>query len=225
MVQKISNVALNVRQRMHDLGISSYIELEDKAGAPRDSVRNLMSGRTTKPRSKTLHLIAKALGTSMDELIGPVPSTHTHGTTSYPDPDETVVIPRYDIQLSAGDGAFPNGEQVIGHVPFNRDWLKSNINGALDNLAVVKIDGDSMEPLIRSGDEVLINLSNTSISDGGIFAILLNDTLIIKRIFSRHDGLEIRSENTSYPSWTVPKEDLNEIKIVGRAVVRVGRLR
>lgn len=218
MEKKLSTVAQNIRQRMYDLDIRSYKALEDKAGITRDSIRNLMSGRTTALRATKLNPIAKALDISVDEL------TSAHQASPSKINENTILVPKYDMRMEATSGIFPNGEKVLDQTPFNRNWLKFAIKGQTENLAVVEIEGDSMEPTFRSGDEVLINLNDTSIVDSGIFALIQNETLVIKRIFSIPDGFEFRSENTSHPSWIVKTDNLNAIKIIGRAVVRVGRL-
>ncbi|MEP3246230.1 MAG: S24 family peptidase [Sneathiella sp.] len=218
MTPKLSVLSENIRKLMYEMDVRTYKALEIKAGVATDSVRNLLSGRTKSIRSEKLEPIAAALGVTVENLIrdGRLPSA--------PDVDDIVRLPRYDIRLAAGAGAFPDIEQVVDHIPFNRKWLKSIIAGSVDQLAVVEVDGDSMEPALRSKDEVLINLADTSLMDGGICAILMNDTLVIKRVFLSPTGLEIRSDNPHYPSWAISGEGMDSLKILGRAVIRVGRL-
>ncbi len=218
MTPKLSILSENIRRRMYELDVRTYKALEIKAGVPRDSVRNLLSGRTKSIRAEKLEPIAAALNMTVEDLIS------EDQKPQEPQGDDIVTLPRYDIRLAAGAGAFPDREQVVDHIPFNRRWLKSIISGSLDQLVVVEVDGESMEPAIRSKDEVLINLADTSIVDGGICAILMNDTLVIKRVFLSPDGLEIRSDNPQHPSWTVKGRAMDNMRIVGRAVVRVGRL-
>ncbi len=217
MTPKLSILSENIRRRMYELDVRSYKALEIKAGVPRDSIRNLMSGRTKSIRAEKLEPIAAALQMTVEELVSDGRTEPAQGE------EEIVKLPRYDVRLAAGAGAFPDTEQVIDYIPFNRKWLKSVVPGGVEKLVVVEVDGDSMEPSIRSKDEILINLSDTVVVDGGIFAILMNDALVIKRVFRSPDGLEIRSDNDRHPSWTI-RDEGSSLIIVGRAVVRVGRL-
>ncbi len=218
MAPKLSILSENIRRLMYEMDVRTYKALEIKAGIATDSVRNLLSGRTKSIRSEKLEPIAAALGVTVEKLI------QDGRASSAPEVDDVIRLPRYDIRLAAGAGAFPDTEQVVDYIPFNRKWLKSIITGGIDQLAVVEVDGDSMEPVLRSKDEVLINLADTRLMDGGICAILMNDALVIKRVFLSPTGLEIRSDNPHYPSWTISGEGMDSLKILGRAVIRVGRL-
>lgn len=219
MEKKLSTVAQNIRKRMYDLDIRSYKALEDKAGITRDSIRNLMSGRTTSLRANKLGPIADALGVTVDEL------TSQNLVNLSLNRDEVVIVPKYDLRHTVDIGGFPERKLAADHVTFSRSWLTGLIRGDLDSLAVIEAEGDSMEPTIRSGDQVIINIADKSIVDSGIFALFLNEMIVIKRIFILPNEFEIRSENAESPTWRVKKEDLTDINIVGRAVARVGKLR
>lgn len=216
----------------------------------KDTVRHLLSGRTQNPRSNKLRYIAEALDMSLPALVGaeddapgadyradfrdagapsapPFEATVSgaHAGSEGREGGDYVLVPRYDVRLAAGAGAFATGEAVIDHLPFPRDWLTRQLAGQPSNrLAVVQAMGDSMEPAIRSGDDVLLNLADTSIADGGIYALIVNDSLVIKRCFMGPDGVQIRSDNPVSPSWTVGRADMGDLRVLGRAALRIGRL-
>ncbi|MBL4907444.1 MAG: hypothetical protein JKX94_08335 [Sneathiella sp.] len=78
------------------------------------------------------------------------------------------MVPRFNVRLAAGTGKFPDGEASGGLCSLQQFLVDAYSNGGIGNLAVVEISGDSMEPVIKSGDEVLINLADTSLVDGGL---------------------------------------------------------
>lgn len=225
---RLSVIAENIRFHMYNADIRTIRALEDKAGVPRDTVRHLLSGRTKTFRSDKLNPVAKALGISTEELLQPNPNRFARSQKGGQDNDAAgsgyVVVPRYDIHLAAGDGAFPGNETVVDQIPFSRDWLRRAVPGRTNNLAVVEAAGDSMEPTIRSGDELLIDMGDCKFVDGGVFALLINDTLVVKRVFPSPAGVDVRSDNPAHPSWRVENKDMGNLRIVGRVAVRVGKL-
>lgn len=251
MASGLSAIAQVIRRRMWELDIRTVAEVERRADAiarrhgdsvKKDTVRHLLSGRTQNPRSNKLRYIAEALDMSLPALVGAhedrmeeeqAEPLRASGSSSAPVPERVgeragqdyVFVPRYDVRMAAGAGAFPTEEAVLDHMPFPRDWLARQLAGQPANhLAVVQAMGESMEPVIRSGDDVLLNLTETAVADGGIYALMVNDTLVIKRCFMGPEGIEIRSDNPTSPSWTVRRADMADLRVVGRAVLRIGRL-
>lgn len=253
MASGLSAIAQVIRRRMWELDIRTVAEVERRAdgiarrhgdSVKKDTVRHLLSGRTQNPRSNKLRYIAEALEMSLPALVGvadgggegdAAPRTAAAeplrgGSTSAapagePGEQDYVFVPRYDVRMAAGAGAFPTEEAVLDHMPFPRPWLARQLAGQPANhLAVVQAMGESMEPVIRSGDDVLLNLTETAVADGGIYALIVNDTLVIKRCFMGPEGIEIRSDNPTSPSWTVRRADMADLRVVGRAVLRIGRL-
>ncbi|MFA7429097.1 MAG: S24 family peptidase [Rhodospirillaceae bacterium] len=246
MVSGLSAIAQIIRRRMWELDIRTVAEVERRAdgiakrngdSVKKDTVRHLLSGRTQNPRSNKLRYIADALEMSLPALVGAIDGADHdegrglgHRSTSAAPPeargdDDYVLVPRYDVRLAAGAGAFPTDEAVADYLPFPRDWLARQLAGQPANhLAVVQAMGESMEPVIRSGDDVLLNMNETMVADGGIYALIVNDTLVIKRCFMGPDGIQIRSDNPTSPSWTVKRGEMADLRVVGRAVLRIGRL-
>lgn len=220
----LSVLAETIRRRMFELDIRTVKALEEKAGVPKDTVRNLMSGRTKSFRNDKLEAVARALDMPIDALL-------TARQTDKNTPAEkraahlnTFNVPFYDVRASMGPGAFNDAERVIGHVPFQRDWLERIVPGDLDHLAVVEAIGDSMVPTIMSGDRVVLNLAATSLVDGDVFALLLQDSLLIKRVFIAPGGIELRSDNPEHPAWTISRKEADDIRVIGHAAIKVGRL-
>ncbi len=131
-----------------------------------------------------------------------------------------VEVPRLEVEASAGPGALAGGEQAFDTFRFSTRWLREQgFEGA--RLSAIKVEGDSMEPLLRDGDEILVDCSPHPFRDG-IHVVRLGDTLMVKRVASAGQGrMALLSQNLAYPPVEIPADELT---IVGRVVWKGGRL-
>ena len=117
--------------------------------------------------------------------------------------------------ISAGPGLRPDND-VDFRLAFRNDWLEQF--GGAKQLFVVKVEGDSMEPSLLEGDNVLINKNINAIgAGGGIFAINWNKMTLVKRLQMNPQKNEIiiKSDNANYDSITVKPD---EIEIEGKVI-------
>lgn len=133
---------------------------------------------------------------------------------------EWADIPRLPLGASAGPGTLPAEEIPSGRLRFNHRWLKGQgLEPAM--LSVIEVEGDSMEPTLRDGDEILVDRTPRPLR-AGIHVIRLDDVLLVKRLESGPGGMvRIISDNPAYPRLERP---LNEVELVGRVVWKGGRL-
>lgn len=131
-----------------------------------------------------------------------------------------VEIPRLAVGASAGPGALASGEQAFDAFRFSARWLRENGLQA-GQLSAITVEGDSMEPLLRDGDEILVDRTPHAFRDG-IHVVRLSDTLMVKRVASAGGGrLSLLSQNLAYPPVEVSAE---EVEIIGRVVWKGGRI-
>lgn len=132
-----------------------------------------------------------------------------------------VRIPRLTVGASAGPGAFDAGE--VGLDDFILDARSVRALGDAGMLSMIRVSGDSMEPTLGDGDDILVDRSDAAdrVRDG-IYVLRFDDALNVKRIAMNPEGrrFTVRSDNPAYPSW--PDCDPARIDIIGR-VVWVGR--
>ncbi|MBL4906616.1 MAG: helix-turn-helix domain-containing protein, partial [Sneathiella sp.] len=83
MNPKLSLLSEVIRRRMYDLNIRTIKALEDEADVPRDTIRNVLSGRTKTIRANKLGPIADALKIEISELIGTGAPTISHQSGDY----------------------------------------------------------------------------------------------------------------------------------------------
>ncbi|MEL7217108.1 MAG: S24 family peptidase [Pseudomonadota bacterium] len=136
------------------------------------------------------------------------------------DRDEWLDVPRLALDASAGPGAVAAEEISYDSFRFSRRWLLEQGLERSD-LSIIRVDGDSMEPLLNDGDEILVDRAPRTFRDG-VHVVRLGDTLMVKRVASAGAGrFSLLSQNLSYPPVSVEAEDL---EIIGRVVWKGGRI-
>ena len=83
-----------------------------------------------------------------------------------------------------------------------------------------RLEGDSMEPLLRSGDEIFVDRNKRG--GEGVFVVRIGDALHVKQVQSRGPGdIALISANDAYAPIELARE---EIEVIGRVVWKGGRL-
>lgn len=139
---------------------------------------------------------------------------------SYDARQDWVEVPRLSIEVSAGQGAASASEQPFDSFRFSQRWLREQ---GLEpgKLSAVRVVGDSMEPLLREGDDLLVDLAERPFRDG-IYVVRLDDNLLVKRVTSQGGGrFSLLSQNLSYPPLSVTADQFD---LLGRVVWKSGRL-
>ena len=132
-----------------------------------------------------------------------------------------VLVPRYNIEASAGGGSVVHSEQIVDHLAFKEGWVRKELGALPDDLVLIHSIGDSMEPTIRSGDLLLVDRNKKSKMKGdGIYLINLDDGLLVKRIEWLVDGsVVIRGDNAIVSrEQKLSSTDLEKLHILGRVV-------
>jgi len=156
---------------------------------------------------------------SGDEIVGVREFTEEYKS------DRDVLIPVYDVQLSAGNGTqVPEYIETKKKLPFDQNWLLKN-RLKPDNLMILYVYGDSMLPSMADGDSVLIDRSKTKIIDRKIYGIMIGGEMKIKRLKQNFNGsVDVISDNPQHETETIPVSELDHLYIIGQAVYRSGLL-
>ena len=159
--------------------------------------------------------LAQFLGLSESELGAPQDISYAAKAQR-----NWIDVPRLAVDASAGPGANPDAEEAFDAFRFSRKWLaEQGLDGA--KLSSIRVVGDSMEPLLREGDEVLVDCREQPFRDG-IHVVRLDDSLLVKRVASRGAGqFSLLSQNLAYPPIQVGAA---EFAIIGRVVWKSGRI-
>lgn len=120
------------------------------------------------------------------------------------------------VEAVAGAGAtLETSDKVLGYYAFRSDWMGTE-HVSERNAVLMDIRGDSMEPLLKDGDTILIDQSDTQILDGKIYVVTLGDELRVKRVQKSMRGYVLRSENPRYADIQIEGADLELFKVHGR---------
>lgn len=130
-----------------------------------------------------------------------------------------VSINRHPIGVSAGPGAIAGHEFAKPYFGFDERWLKALTATPSSKLSIVRVEGDSMSPTLNDGDDILVDLGDSSerLRDG-IYVLRVDESLIVKRLALNPMGkrVTVQSDNPAYPDW--PDCGLDEIQSIGRVI-------
>lgn len=131
----------------------------------------------------------------------------------------TIAVPEYDVRVSAGGGFVVNEETKRDVWPFSRRYLVDELRLSPAQLCIVEVVGDSMEPTLRPGDRVMVNMADKRVSQPGLFVLWDGDGTVVKRLElipnSKPQRLNRISDNSLHQSYVVVA---SETIIVGRVV-------
>lgn len=133
---------------------------------------------------------------------------------------EFVLLPRYDVSVSAGNGTIVRSEQVVDYLAFSAEWFHKNVGIAPAHAALIEVRGDSMTPVLNDGELVIVDTSCDAFKDDAIYVLQYSGALRIKNVRRRIDGkIEIKSANEDYgvELLTEQEAEMGVITIVGRA--------
>ncbi|MGZ3249789.1 MAG: S24 family peptidase [Croceibacterium sp.] len=131
-----------------------------------------------------------------------------------------VEVPRLSLEASAGPGATAAEEIPVDAFRFSRRWLRENgLEPA--QLSAIRVMGDSMDPLLRDGDEILVDRTPRPFREG-VHVIRLGEALHVKLLQAVPPGrLRLISKNQAYEPVEVAMSDVD---VVGRVVWKGGRI-
>lgn len=160
----------------------------------------------TYPRIDKIELMANYFNVTKADLI----EESTMPSNAVPvSNDNVVAIPIIGV-IACGDPILAD-ENIIGY----RYHLKDRLPKGQTFYLTAK--GDSMEPKIPNGSDVLIRLQN-DVEDGEIAAVLVNgdSEATLKRVKKQGDIVMLVAENNAYAPYIVTEN--NPARILGKAV-------
>lgn len=168
-----------------------------------------------KPSFETLELIADYFNVRLDDLSG----RNSQNNSSFLSISGVMPLPRMIKRPRLG--AIACGDPILA---------EENFEGYDDVPEDIKCDftlickGDSMiNARINDGDIVYIR-QQSSVDNGEIAAVLVEDEATLKRVYLYDDKIVLQPENTRYAPFVYSKEEMNNIRIIGKAVGFTSRL-
>ena len=121
-------------------------------------------------------------------------------------------IPILDARAAAGwpytiDGSGFLDQRPTLSLPFG--WFQSG------EYVLIQIEGDSMHPTIYNGDWAFVRKIEkiSEIKDGYVHVVLTREGIVCKRVLNRSakGHLALQSDNSAYPTYTVPLDEILSI--------------
>lgn len=201
---------LSQRQFADLCGLSNgYISMLEKGTNPG-------TGAPLRPQLPSLKKIAAGMGLTLHDLFTMADDLDVD-LSSDPLPDELPdnILPMPDMRRIPLLGTIACGEPILA---------EENLDGEVDIPAHVQADfalrckGDSMiTARIFDGDIVYIRRQE-DVNSGEIAAVLIGDEATLKRVYKYPGRLELRPENPTFPVLQFEGPQLEDVRIIGKAV-------
>lgn len=136
-------------------------------------------------------------------------------------PEGFFLLPVREVSIAGGEKIV--SDQIVNCMSFDFNWVQNFLGTVPQDMALVTVKGDCMEPTLSDGDMVLANLSANRIEDNGIYVLEFKEVLLVRRLHRKLDGsVFVKSDNTAYETEVLSEEAAKALHVVGR-VVWMGR--
>lgn len=226
----MSSLGIRLRQERERLGLTQT-EIGDMAGVTKNTQRLY---ETDQRSPKADYLAALDLeGVDVSYILTGRRSAEPQAqrvsdnapvaTASEPGPG-LAAVKLYDVEGAAGDGRSLEEERVEGMLYFPEAQL-SALGLNAEQVAGVKVRGDSMLGTLDDGDWVLVDRTNRDPRQEGVFLLLVSGERRIKRVQRLAGGaLYLISDNDHYQPEMIKPQDMHDVEILGRCEIRIGRV-
>ena len=175
------------------------------------SKRRMPDGRQRWPSTESLAKVLDATGASLDafsELVSGARALASSATIR----SVSRRIPLIGLAQAGGEGFFDDGGYPVGG-----GWDEVSLPEIGDtNAYALEISGDSMEPVFRDGDMVIVSPA-APIRRGDRVVVRTTDGEVMAKQLARRSArrVELRSLNPAHPDYSF---DLSEVTWVHRIV-------
>lgn len=202
-------ILVNLGDRIHFARKKAGLTLADlgkAVGVGASTVRKWETGDIKNFKSNKLKLIAEALDVSVAWLMGWEENVYLYENIEPIPSQKAVPI----------IGTIACGEPILAEE--NLEGLAYIDEDVTADFAL-KCKGDSMiNARIFDGDIVYIR-EQPDVENGEIAAVLIENEATLKRVYKFKDSIELRAENPIYPVLIYRNEALDNIKILGKAIM------
>lgn len=193
------------------------VDLAEKTGIPKSAISQYCSG-AFKPKQQRLFLIAEALDVDEAWLMGLNVPMERGNSSSIPN----NIIPMPEMRKIPLVGTIACGEPILAEENIE-DYVNIPKDMAGDFALACK--GDSMiNARIFDGDIVYIRQQDT-VDNGEIAAVLIDGEATLKRVRLFDDHISLEPENPMYKPMVYWNEEMNTIRILGKAVAFTSTIR
>ena len=212
---------IRIKEAMH-LRNKTQAELCEITGIPKSAMSQYVSGKFV-PKQTRIYLLAKALNVNEAWLMGyDVPMERTSNTSENLTEKYPQLQPLPPMRKIPLLGAVACGKPIYRE---EDEWisLPNDINADF----CLRCVGDSMiNARINDGDIVFIKAC-PEVDNGQIAAVSIDNEVTLKRVYyyPEKNKLVLYPENPAYEPFVYTNEELNYIRILGKAVVFLSRVK
>ncbi len=196
-------------QRVQNItGITSQTKLAKALGVNRSAISQAKK-KDSVPES-WIWKLAKSFHLEIDWIEVSLPQSQKSSDSEFQN------IPKVKARLCDRGGSFEVDPTIKSNYAFRSDWLHKK--GNPQEMVLMDVMGDSMEPVIEEGDTVLIDQSQKEILAGRIYAVGVDDTVMVKRIEKHPGRLVLISTNPRYTPLYLQGDELEAIRLIGAII-------
>lgn len=204
--------ALAARYGLSPSGLAKQAGLDPTAFNP--SKRHGHDGRPRWPSTESIAKVLAATGESLEGFVGLTRRAVAYGIplTGLPPPGQMHSVPLLGMAEAGTGGFFDDGGYPAGH-----GWDEVAVPALSDDSAyALKVSGDSMLPLYRDGDIIIVSRT-ASIHRGDRVVVRTADGEVMAKTLSRKSEIELElgSLNPAHAVRTIP---LSEVDWIARIV-------
>ena len=180
-------------------------DLAEKTGLSKASISHYVNGRY-EAKQEALHLIALALNVSEAWLMGldvPMSRLESDNIVSI----KTKTVPLIG-NIACGKPIFAAEER--GRFVYTSDGVNADF--------CLRAVGDSMIGARINDGDIVFCVEQSSVDNGEIAAVIIDDEATLKRVYLEKDKLVLAPENPAYAPLVYVGEELQNIRIIGKAV-------
>lgn len=202
----------------------SYSDLSKRTSISKSALQRYATGETPKIPLDRLELIASALGVSASYLMGWEDRHSSRESTIDPLLSKHPELFRPKMKKVPLLGGIACGEPIFSP-NIDEEFALINEDIAVDFALVCK--GDSMKDAgINDGDIIYIRKQEI-VDNGQIAAIVIGEEVTLKRVYyyREKNKLVLQPANPDYEPLVYTGCELEEIRILGRAVAQLRRIK
>lgn len=177
------------------------------------------------PDTENIVALSKVLGVRTEWLeygVGePTDGGEVRSVIAQVDPD-IFRVDVLDLTVSAGPGSYMLSEHVdvLYAIEFTTNHAKDLFgNRASEDVKVMTVSGDSMVPVLSSGDRLFVDISARHFTTDGIYCFVFGKTFYVKRLQMQGLRLAVLSDNPAYETWYIEEKDQDQLYVMGKALI------
>ena len=202
-----------IKLRRMELGLTLE-EVGNSVGVSKSTVRKWETGFISNMKRDKIPKLAAVLELDPTDFITGEIKENAHFPKNIIFADgvtDSVPIP---VIGAAAAGLACHAEENIEYYEYAPRSIISNN----ETYAYLRVEGDSMSPIIMEGDLVLIRCQ-TSVDNGAVAVVIIDDENgVVKRVRYDEGWIELVSENNSYPPRRFEGDEVERVRIFGRVM-------